>query len=340
MSNLANVYSGNGYSVTVVTFSGSRENDAYELDPRVARHSIFVPSGHSIISKLYCRIARLIRFRLFLRLEKPSVVLAFMPPANFMAIFATRLLGVRCVISERVNLSLYDYGLLNRIKRNLFYRFADTVVVQTPGIAEWLSERTKAKTVVIPNFLLTRSSVSTIDPARKCIVSMGRLEHQKGYDLLIEAFHKISTQYPKWKLLIAGEGSQRSLLENLIDRFRLIGRVELIGFVNNIDHFLQQGSIYVQPSRFEGFPNSLLEAMSLGISVIASRAAGEMLIEDGVSGLLVSDSRDINSLTKQLMRLITDPVLREQLGIGAQNVREMYGREKVLPLWDDILLLN
>ena len=94
--------------------------------------------------------------------------------------------------------------------------------------------------------------------------------------------------------------------------------------------------IAVQPSRFEGFPNALLEAMAEGVAVVASHDAGNMLIDDGKNGFLVP-SDDVETLANILERLFTNPALREELGKNAEKVRSVYSREKIMMQWENVL---
>jgi len=258
-----------------------------------------------------------------------------MTPTNLLTIVATSGLGMRCVVSERVNPAGHSYGNLYDIFRTLLYRKADAVVAQTHEIANWLRCATSANIVTIPNFIV-RSPVNCLNGRLQQVVAVGRLAHQKGFDLLITAFSMLAKDFPEWTLLILGEGPERNSLQSLIDHYSLQSQVELLGFVDNPLDILQISSIAAQPSRFEGFPNALLEAMASGLPTVASYTAGSMLIDDGVNGLLIPPE-DVDALANALRKLMGDPELRSQLGKAALQVKETYSQDKVMMLWDDVL---
>lgn len=208
-------------------------------------------------------------------------------------------------------------------------------MVQTPQIARWLNKKTDSPTSVISNFLSEGLICSTVQK-RKRIVAIGRLNRHKGFDLLVGAFGKISEDFPEWNLIIAGEGPERDVLERQIDDLSLQQRVQLCGFIKQPIEIMQSASIVVLPSRFEGFPNALLKAMACGCPAIATHEAGDMLIKDGVNGLLIP-ADDVDALSKALKRLIENPQFRKNLGEKAIGVRETFSEERVMRLWDNVL---
>lgn len=336
MANLANSYSARGVRVSLVTFDDPKmKTDVYKSSKQVHRISLFVAFSPSIFSKFLAHVKRYWLLRQLLRSEQADVVLSFMTPTNILTIAATRALNTRCVVSERINPSHYSYGVIYNLCRYLLYRKADCVVAQTPQIARWLNKKTDSPTSVIPNFLSEGLICSTVQK-RKRIVAIGRLNRQKGFDLLVGAFGKISEDFPEWSLIIAGEGPERDVLERQIDDLSLQQRVQLCGFIKQPIEIMQSASIVVLPSRFEGFPNALLEAMACGCPAIATHEAGDMLIKDGVNGLLIP-ADDVDALSKALKRLIENPQLRKNLGEKAIGVRETFSEERVMRLWDNVL---
>jgi GalNAc-alpha-(1->4)-GalNAc-alpha-(1->3)-diNAcBac-PP-undecaprenol alpha-1,4-N-acetyl-D-galactosaminyltransferase len=336
MASLANSYSARGVHVTLVTLDDQKKKpDVYKLSDKVDRLSIFVPFSQNTFSKLHAKAKKYFHLRRLLRFKSPDVVLSFMTPTNLLAIAAIQALKIRCVVSERTNPAYYSYGSIYNLLRSLLYRRANCVVVQTPQIAQWLKMNVAGEISIVPNFV---SSAITASSALKVkhICSVGRLDQAKGFDLLISAFAKLAEDFPDWTLLIFGEGPERDVLEKLIDLMSLQHRVQLCGFIDQPSNMMRNASIVVQPSRLEGFPNALLEAMACGCPVIATHEAGNMLINDGVNGLLIP-SDDVDELAKTLKGLMENPQLRSDLAEAALGVRETFSEERVMKLWDKVL---
>jgi len=336
MASLANSYLARGVRVTLVSLDDPETKpDDYILGKQVHRISLSVPFSSSIFSKFLMRAKQYWRIRRLLRAEQPDVLLSFMTPTNLLAIAATQALKIRCIVSERTNPAYSSYGRIYDLLRFLLYRKATSVVVQTPQIAQWFQTNVACEISIVPNFVANKMNVSHVQKV-KHICAVGRLDRVKGFDLLISAFAKLADDFPDWSLLILGEGPERNVLEKEIDDLSLQQRVQLCGFIKQPIEIMQSASIVVQPSRFEGFPNALLEAMACGCPAIATHEAGDMLIKDGVNGLLIP-ADDVDALFKALKRLIENPQLRKSLGEEAIEVRETFSEERVMRVWDKVL---
>ena len=143
---------------------------------------------------------------------------------------------------------------------------------------------------------------------------MGRLAPQKGFDLLIDAFSRVAGRHPQWSLQILGEGPDRPALERLIDVKGLAGRVVLAGWEPDPSAVLQQGDLFVLSSRFEGFPNALLEAMACGLPSVSfnCQSGPAEIIRDQIDGILVPPE-DVPGLADAIDRALTDEALRRRL---------------------------
>lgn len=336
MVSLANIYAVRGFVVDLVTLDDlSIRPDAFQLNDNVRRHLIPTTQSGSIYYRLRANAQRYLRLRRLLIDRKPDVLLSFMTPTNILAIVATRGLNVRCVVSERIDPAYYSYGFAYNMLRHLVYKKADCVVAQTVKVSRWLQKHTNCRTSVIPNYVRGVSDLFRVRRKQE-IIAVGRLAHQKGFDILIHAFSIICIDHPDWRLLIYGEGPAKNALQALIEEYSLQHKIKLCGFSNSLRAPFFHASIAVQPSRFEGFPNALLEAMAHGIPCIATQPAGEMLIDDGMNGIQIPVN-DVESLANALRRLITDPGLRECMGDKALEASRNFSQEKIIKLWDSVL---
>lgn len=157
----------------------------------------------------------------------------------------------------------------------------------------------------------------------KNILSVGRLDKQKGFDLLIRAFHRVSTKNKDWKLTIVGEGSDKDDLNNLIEELGISHRINIIGFTNDIKNYYLNSSIYVSSSRWEGFGLVITEAMECGLPVVAFENAGpKEIINNEVHGILVP-CEDIEALSNAILELIDNEEKRLEMSKKA-IVRAQY----------------
>lgn len=150
------------------------------------------------------------------------------------------------------------------------------------------------------------------------IGAVGRLDAQKGHGVLLEALAKLRTRYPA-RCVIIGDGPKHAALEAQIRRLSLEKAVWLLGERDDVTAWLSSLDVFALPSLWEGLPNALLEAMGLGLPVVASAVDGiPEVVADGVNGLLVSPSQP-TALAKRLAELAADPALRARLGQQAQR---------------------
>jgi glycosyltransferase involved in cell wall biosynthesis len=157
------------------------------------------------------------------------------------------------------------------------------------------------------------------------ILSVGRLVYQKGHEYLVQAMESLRGELPHTKAVICGEGPLRRQLQSQIDRLGLGGVVTLLGNRLDIDRFLGSADIFVLPSRWEGLPVALLEAMDAGLPVVATRVEGvEEVVQNETHGLLVPPE-DARALAESIRRLVLNPDLRQKMSLGARaRIREAY----------------
>ena len=170
------------------------------------------------------------------------------------------------------------------------------------------------------------------------LIAVGRLHPQKGFDLLLKAFARIQAKYPDWQMTILGEGPMRTELEALRAQLKLTNHVHFPGLVSNVRDYLDQADLFVMPSRFEGFPMALCEAMACGLPVLAADCLSgpRDIIEDGVDGVLVT-TENIDALTAGLDALMSNPAKRQQLARHAPEILDRFGVEQVMGLWQEAI---
>ncbi len=172
----------------------------------------------------------------------------------------------------------------------------------------------------------------------KVVLASGRLTFQKGFDRLVPVWRQVAEKHPDWELRIFGAGYQKDKLSELIAVNGLEDSAHLMGYSSQLFDEMRRASVFVMPSRFEGFPMTLLEAMSCGLPPVAydfPNGARELVV-DGVNGRLVAN-KDSDGMVRALCDLIEDEELRRKLGEQAPAAVDGYDIESLAARWDEIL---
>ena len=329
MTTLANHWTSKGWDITLLTYEKAGVEPFYELNSKVKLVQIDALSLNKY--KLFWDVLkRVFKIRQFIKKAKPDVVLSFSSANNIVTLWAKMGTGVSTIVSERIDPTAHDISVIKKIVRDWMYRFADKVVVQTLRIQRSLPKHSRKQSVVIPNPLILTGLKA--DYKKKTVVAAGRLVEQKGFDILVKSFATISSD---WNLVIWGEGPERERLNKLINLLKLQDRVTLPGITKDLSQAMIDGSIFVLSSRFEGMPNALAEAMSLGLSVIATDCptGPRELIENEEDGFLVPVD-DIEALAQAMQRLMQDEKMRAGLGQVAAKKMKAYDIISIAGVWE------
>lgn len=339
ISIIANYWSARGWQITLLTFVDETKVPFYQLNPQVK----YLPLG---IAKNSANTLEAIsnNWELVQKLRKaivetnPDVAISFMSITNVTTLLATRGLNIPVIVSQRNDPSQFPKSKIWLRLRNLSYRFADRIVVQTGRAFDYFRPQLEDKMTIIPNpVILQTASDSLSQEARTqtSIVAMGRLESQKGFDILLDAFAQLKDNYPEWNLTILGEGSLRQELVSQRARLGLKDRVHLPGRVKDPAKLLRQADMFVMSSRFEGFPNALCEAMACGLPVISTDCPSgpREIIRDGIDGILVTN-QDTSQLRDAMESLMLDASKRQTLGKKALEIADRFNLESIMYKWE------
>jgi glycosyltransferase involved in cell wall biosynthesis len=345
-ANLANHWAVKGWEVTVITMS-QIGMDVYELHPDVKRIALnLADDSGNIVSMLWKNIHRVIALRMVLRKIQPDIVLGMMTIANVILALATIGLRIQTVGSEHTHPAQYPLGALRDGLRRFTYCLLHNVTALTSESASWLKANTLARRInVIPNAAPwplpdhePRISPESVRPfGRKFLLGAGRLVEEKGFDLLLSAFTSLAQKYPDWDLVIVGEGSQRTIIEDLVGSAGLKKRVFLPGRVGNLGVWYEYADLYVMSSRFEGFGNTLAEALAYGLPVVSfdCDSGPRNIIRQEVDGLLVPPG-DVAGLAATLDRLMGDVNLRERFARRAVEARMRFSIDRIASMWEEL----
>lgn len=314
----------------VVLIAVHNRESAYSIDKRV--RVINGLSGKRPLSKL-------IALRKILKKEKPRATLSFLTHINLFAILATLGVDTKLVISERNDPAREPKNLVRRLMRKCLYPLSDGFVFQTEQAKDFFSKYIQDRSTVIPNPVFV-DAVERPKTRKKKIINVGRLVHQKRQDDLIRTFKIINEIFPEYTLDIFGEGPEKENLNSLIKKLKLEHAVSLKGSVKDLHDQIKDASIFVLTSEFEGMPNALMEAMSLGIPCISTDCpvgGPRELIRHMENGLLVPVS-DKEELVKAMEFLIKDKQMQDKISKESIKVLDDYSLGKISTMWRDFLL--
>jgi GalNAc-alpha-(1->4)-GalNAc-alpha-(1->3)-diNAcBac-PP-undecaprenol alpha-1,4-N-acetyl-D-galactosaminyltransferase len=337
MTIMANYWAARGWSVTLITLVDRHQPPFYQLDPQIHLQQLNV-AGEStnLLGSLQAGWRRIKALRSAIIASKPDVIISFMNTVNVLVLLAGWKLNIPTIVSEHIYPGFTDANKIWQLLMKWTYRYADRVTLLTQNALPFYPASQGYRSIVMPNPVLTPAPDLSPNPLvpKPTVMAMGRLHPQKGFDLLLPAFAQIQSKYPDWHLTILGEGPMRAELEALRVRLGLVDRVHFLGSVKNVDAHLRQADLFVMPSRFEGFPMALCEAMACGLPILATDCLSgpRDIIREGIDGILVP-IEDIDALAAGLDRLMGDPAQRQQLAQAAPQVLERFGLERVMGMW-------
>lgn len=330
---LAKWFSDNGIDTYLITINKDKSK-GYELPSTVSRITINDDGNLS-------RIKIIQKLRKHLKEIGNSSILVMGVPLSIYVIPSAFGLKLPVVISERNDPSNFSGKKFTRyISRALMF-LGDKFVFQTEAAMKYYHKRIQEKSVVIPNPIMAENLPLPFSGIRsKRIVSVGRLDKQKNHKLLINAFHTISNLYDDYSLTIYGEGKERALLESLIKEKNMQSCVHLPGVSHNVFDDIQDASLFVLTSDFEGMPNALIEAMALGLPCISTDCPSggpRSLINNMENGILVPVN-DVDKMVEAMDFLLKEKDKAHNFANEATKIQQCLDKERICKKWADYIL--
>lgn len=324
------------HNVTVISVYRDNRKEQFRLNDEVNLIHLDVPfakrTNNSLIrllSRLYTIFIAIVRLNKVIKGIHPDVIF-------FTTTLGAILLPFCCTKARKIYEShlARNYNPFNKLFFLTELR-AERIICLTRGDAK---EYKHAKRVdIIPNYINeVKSHVE--DYSVKKAIAVGRLEYQKGFDILIDCWKEISRQYPDWQLDIYGEGSCREELQQQIYSLELGDRVKLCGRNDNIIEVYPQYSLHLMTSRFEGQGIVLIEAQACGLpSVVFNYEYGANdIIENEYNGILVEQG-NCKKYIEAVMKMMSSEELRKEYGTNALTIGKCYYKENIFNRWIKII---
>lgn len=332
--NLADYFRKEGYEVVMVT--QYRFEDEYDLPAGVDRVLSEIEDAEMTRSRVRNFFRRLNKLHAIWKEQKPNAVLSCIGKNNFMAIVSTMGTGTKAVVSV-VGEAGEEYPTkVMRMLANLLFPRAAGVILQTERSRSFFCKKVAARAVVLPNSLNPVFIRPRFEGEReKEIVSVGRMDKNKNHEMQLCAFAALSSAFSDYTLTIYGDGELRPSIEKLADELGIGSRVRLPGVVPDVAERIERASLFLLTSYSEGVSNALIEALALGLPVIATDVPSggtQELMTDGVNGLIIPAGNQ-KALEIAMEKLLGDSAYADRLGREAAKIQERLAPERVNALW-------
>lgn len=341
VTNLANQFAKEGYQVIIATeWYGGNE---FRIDENVRRVHVGLKEGDEKKHRLLQFLLRVKYLRQFLKEERPDILIPFARKALYRGLMAAYFIKIPVLISIRTDPAGHYEERSDKIQIPILFPRADGCVFQTQGAKEFFAPRLQDNSRIILNPIHEKYiGVPTPEKRTKTVVQSGRLVDFKNQPMLIRAFVKVHGKHPDYDLKIYGGDSfdgTKEILEDLIHEYGAQDYIHLMGASDSLEHDMADAALFAFTSDWEGLPNALMEAMALGLPIVATDCpcgGPRTIMTNEVDGLLIP-IKDEQALVDGINRLIENPQLAERLGAEAKKIADKANGQAVYEQWRDYI---
>lgn len=318
---LANEYVKRNYEVAILLFAGNQV--VYPLDEKIEVVVLGKASGGNPL----VRIKRIINMRKYYKANKGCYLFSFSVMGTVFSVISAAGIPYRMLVSERNDPTKMSHQKL----RDWAYRKADKLVLQTEDVKKFFDKEIQKKAVVIPNPVAGDMPELFIGERKKRIAAVARLQPQKNHKLLIDAFAEFLKDYPNYELHLFGVGELENTLKQQVNDLQIDDKVIFRGFCDNVTDEIKDYMMFVSSSDYEGISNSMIEALAMGVPVVATDCpvgGARMCIDHNESGILVP-VQNVDALTSAMKKIASDSMFRDKLSKKGIKIREKYSLQKI-----------
>ena len=341
VANLANRFAQDGFNVYVATEEYG--NNEFSLDPKVKRIHVGLKEEDEKKNRIVKFLLRVKYLKSFVKEYKPDVLVAFAHRCNYRALMAAGNSNVPVVISIRINPVGYYDAFSDTVQIKWLFPKAAGCVYQTQEQKVWFKPYLQDNSRIIMNPINPKYFGNPLPKVReKAVMHHARLVDFKNQPMLVRAFLKVHEKHPDYVLKIFGPDSgdgTKEILEKLISDNNAKDFVFLMGASSDLEKEIPKGEIYAYSSDYEGMPNSLLEAMAMGMPVVSTDCpcgGPRAVIRDGENGFLIPVG-DEDALADRMNRLIEDKELSKRFSENARKIEDVASMEAIYKQWKDYL---
>ena len=334
LANQANTMTEQGHDITILTIVGG--DSFYPLTNKVKYSSAnVIVNRKNKITLLFTEVIGLIKsyfyFRSEIKKSKPDFVFSQQRQADIIC-YLVKKSGVKFNhVCYEINDPFVRPKLTKYILKRIFSE-SQLLVCQTQTVADFYN--TVKHKIVIPNPINPTVIPIRVKPSEKRIVAVGRLDKQKNFEMLINAFSKVVKSVSDCRLDIYGEGPMRSALQYQIDKMGLKNKVTLCGAKSNVLNYICDATVFAMSSDYEGMPNALLEAMAIGLPVVSTNfktgVAKELITDE--NGIVVPVNDD-DSFAKALINILLSKTIYESALLSSPEKMKKFHNDIVMKKW-------
>ena len=323
-----------GFAVRICLMNANQVD--YKLPAQVTVDTTYMRGAKGVAKTLW----RLHDLRSLMNKNKEAVFISFFSMFNLYLLAAALGLKRKIIVSERLDpAKSIPYKRWLFAIRRILYRRATKIVFQTPDAMEYFDKKVKKKGVIIANPIMEGLPERYEGRRRKEVVSFARLEPQKNYPLLIDAYKLFISKHPEYTLSIYGKGSCEEELKQIVKQSGLEGNVTFHGFDPDVHEKTRDCAMFVLPSDYEGLSNAMLEAMGMGLPCICTDCppgGARMFIDSGVNGFLTPVG-DVESMFRKMDEIARDANMAEAMSREAVKVKTLLDKKTICGVWQQLI---
>lgn len=337
---LANNMIARGIETELFSWDRADGNTCFPLDPQVKWHKLDMGAVDQK-SSWFLRAKRIHKIRQIVKQSAPDVIVGFQSGIFWNAVAGSLGMGIPVIAAERNAPDRFDH-LSTKWQRPLIdfsFLLATRVTVQFKEYVDRYPGYLRSRIIVIGNPVpqaFRQVDPGDLDTEVNTLICVGRLCYQKNQGALLDAFDLIAGAFPNWRLKFLGVGEDTAVLRARASVSPFASRIEFTGSVLNVSDHLATSHLFCLPSRWEGFPNAMAEAMAHGLPCVGFQGCAGMpqLLHDGKTGGLAEGNGDPESLAKALSLMMRAPSLRKKVGDAARAFVSQFEPGKVYDEWE------
>lgn len=334
IANLSNSFINDNEVIIVLT---TIEEIEYNLNNKIKVYRLDKENiSKNFIIKNYKRLSGL---KKIINNEKPDIMISFLPEPSY-RLMLVKPKNIPAIISVRNDPAKEYNTFFKKIIMKVLYDRADGFVFQTLGAKKFFPKKIQKKSVIIANPIKDEFLCKRYEGVReKNIVSVGRITEQKNQKLLIDAFCEINKKYNDYSLKIYGTGNLENDLKTYVSTLEKKDKIYFMGKVNNIKEEIFKSTLFVLSSNYEGMPNSLMEAMAMGIPCISSNCSsgGPAFLFDNEKNGLLFEVNNKEDLIEKMEKILSNDSLANKLGKNGNEFAKKFKINEIVFQWKDFI---